>query len=47
MAALIKENSSPTVQRINFWLVYIRCNNKDFSEDDLESSLQLLAEEDE
>ncbi len=97
MAALIKEDSSPTVQRVNscrLWaskhgfpvlaivavrllcmhptacasehnwsvwgqlytkhrsrfalerarkLIYIRCNNKDFSEDDMESSLQLLA----
>ncbi len=100
-AALIKENSSPTIQRINSWrlraskhgfpalvimamrllcmhptarasehnwsvwgqlhikhrsrlameharkLIRIRCNNKDFSEDDLESSLQPLAEENE
>jgi len=28
-------------------LICIRCNNKDFSEDDLESSLQPLAKEDE
>jgi len=28
-------------------LIYIRCNNKDFLEDNLESSLQLLTEEDE